>query len=280
MYPRILMAALILSVATLACGASISLPKLPTPGPTITEQISVPVPQTGTTRLTLSFGAGELNISPGATQLVQGTAEYNVASFKPRVVTAGGFVEIKQGDLLTLPISGDIKNKWDLKLGSSPMDLTINAGAYTGTYRLGGLSLSSLTVKDGASTVDLSFESSNPSDMTLLRYETGASTVSLTGLANANFSTMTFGGGAGEYTLDFSGSLKRPGTVTISTGLSNVILVIPDGTSANVTVESGVSNVSSGAGWSQSGNVYTHAGSGPTLTFVVKTGAGNLTLTR
>ena len=36
--------------------------------------------------------------------------------------------------------------------------------------------------------------------MALFRYETGASKVKLTGLANANFGTMDFNSGAGDYT--------------------------------------------------------------------------------
>ena len=59
-----------------------------------------------------------------------------------------------------------------------------------------------------------------------------------------------------------------------------MILVIPEGVHAVVTVESGAANVNSGSGWSQSGNVYTQEGEGPTLTIIVKIGAGNLTLTR
>jgi hypothetical protein len=37
-----------------------------------------------------------------------------------------------------------MKNEWDLKLGSAPMDLVISAGAYDGTIELGGLALKSL----------------------------------------------------------------------------------------------------------------------------------------
>ena len=72
--------------------------------------------------------------------------------------------------------------------------------------------------------------------MTVFRYETGASSVKLTGLANANFGTLIFNSGAGDYTLDFSGTLKRDATITVSSGISNLILVIPDGVTANVTV--------------------------------------------
>jgi hypothetical protein len=211
--------------------------------------------------------------------LVDGTATYNYDSLKPQVTTQGSRVEIKQGDQPTLPGSLNIKNKWDLKLGAQPMALTINAGAYTGNYEFGGLSLTALTVKDGAATVDLSFSKANASSMTLFRYETGASKVKLTGLGNANFGTLVFISGAGDYTLDFGGSLRRDATATISSGLSNLIIVIPSGTPARVTVESGASNISAGPGWTQSGNLYSQAGAGPALTILVKTGAGNVTLT-
>ncbi len=91
---------------------------------------------------------------------------------------------------------------------------------------------------------------------------------------------MIFNSGAGDYTLDFTGTLKRDATVTVSSGLSNLIVVIPEGVNANVTVEGGLANVSAGSGWSQNDNIYSQAGSGPTLTFIIKMGAGNLTLTK
>jgi N-terminal domain of toast_rack, DUF2154 len=276
---KVIAIVLVLALATLACGFSIPLPSAPTPGPDITDSITVPLPASGEPKLTLSFGAGELTLAPGAQNLVEGTTVYNVPELKPEVVTQGSSIEVKQGDLKVLPYPKDLKNQWDLKLGSTPMDLTIHAGAYKGTYELGGVPLTGLTIKDGAANVDLNLSKPNPSEMAVLRYETGASSVKLTGLANANFSTMIFNSGAGDYTLDFSGALKRDATITISSGISNMILVIPDGVKANVTVESGASNVNAGSGWSQNGNQYTQSGSGPTLTFVVKTGAGNLTLT-
>jgi len=113
----------------------------------------------------------------------------------------------------------------------------------------------------------------------VLRYETGASNVELKGLANANFNTLVFQGGAGDFTLDFSGELQRDGTVTINSGFSNIILVIPENVNANVTMESGLTNVSTGSSWDKKGDIYTQAGDGPTLTFVIEMGAGNITLT-
>ena len=276
---KIISVVMILALAALACGFSVPLPKAPTPGPDVTDTITVPVPATATTHLSINFGAGELTINPGAQKLVEGTATYNTPDLKPEVVTDSNGIQIKQGNLTNIPYPGNIKNTWDLKLGAARMDLAINAGAYTGTYELGGLSLINLTIKDGASKVGLSFSLANPSEMTLFRYETGASTVKMSGLANANFSTMIFNSGAGDYTLDFSGTLQRDATITISSGLSNIILVIPQTVNANITTESGLANINAGPGWTQNGSQYTQNGSGPTLTFLIKTGAGNLTLT-
>ena len=114
--------------------------------------------------------------------------------------------------------------------------------------------------------------------MTVFRYETGASQVTMIGLGNANFSTMIFDSGAGDYKLDFSGELKRDATITISTGLSNLRLFVPKGVQATLTAETGVSSVNANDSWTQDGNRYSHPGSGPMLTFIVKGGAGNLTL--
>jgi hypothetical protein len=169
-----------------------------------------------------------------------------------------------------------MKNEWNLKLGDSPMDLVIAAGAYDGTLELGGLSLKSLDVKDGAANVDLSFSKPNPIEMSILRYATGASTVKLVGLANANFSTLTFSGGAGNYTLDFSGELQQDAVVTVDSGLGNLSLIIPKNVNAKVTVESAAVNINHSSGWSQNGKDYVQKGEGPSLTIMVKMAAGNL----
>ena len=279
---RLLSGILILALASMACGFTIDIPRRATPGPDITDEITVAAPSGDETRLTIAFGAGKLKLSSGADdQLVSGTATYNIEDLKPVITEENGDVRIRQGDyeLKEIPSFDGIKNDWDLQLGNVPMDLTIQAGAYDATYEFGGLSLTGLTVKDGAANVNLSFSSPNESEMSVLRYETGASNVELKGLANANFNTLVFQAGAGEYTLDFSGELQRDATITMSSGFSNIILVIPENVNANVTMESGLTNVSTGSSWDKNGTLYAQAGDGPTLTFVVKMGAGNITLT-
>jgi hypothetical protein len=253
-------------------------------GPTVTDEINVPAPAASgdVTRLTLGFGAGVLRLSPGEDDaLVSGTATYNVEDLKPIVTTDGDQVTIDSGDLEIrgIPDFGDnYKNEWDLNLGSEPMDLTINAGAYQGIFDLGGLSLSSLEISDGAADVDLEFSEPNLIEMDSFQYKTGASNVVLNGLANANFETLSFKGGAGDYTLDFSGELKRDATVTIDAGISSFKVIVPEGTSARVFFDGGLSNIDISGDWERDGNDYVQAGDGPMITINVNMGAGNLEL--
>ena len=269
----------ILTLATMACGFSVNIPSVPTPGPDVTDEITVAVPDFEETRLKISFGAGELTLSPGADDfLVEGTATYNVPNFEPEVKIDGHTVEIKQGDFKTINVT-DFKNEWDLMLDDTPMELEINAGAYQGRYEFGGLALTDLTIKDGASDVEVSFSEPNRTEMSVFRYETGASNVELTGLANANFSTLIFNGGAGDYTLDFGGELQQDTTARIETGFGDLTLVIPEDVDARVTVEGGAINVNHDSGWGQSNSTYTQDSSGPTLKIIVKMGAGNVSIT-
>ena len=279
MNAKIISAILVLALASLACGFSIDLPERQSAGPDIEESITVADPGSDDTRLTISFGAGKLTLSPGAENLVDGTAIYNVEDLKPSIQKDGSSIEISQGDFKSLPSLNDMKNEWDLKLGDTPLDLTVQAGAYDGDLQLGGLALKSLTVKDGASNVDLSFDQPNQAEMSILRYETGASEVKLTGLANANFATLAFSGGAGNYTLDFSGELQRDAVVTVSSGLGNMTLIVPEEVDAVVTVEGTALNITHDSGWTQNGQKYSQSRSGPTLTLVVKMAAGNLVIT-
>jgi len=278
--PAFLIPVLILS----ACNFHVTLPGVQRVGPVVTDDINVPLPAPGTQSMdvTLDFGAGSLELNPGSAVLISGTAKYNVSDFKPVITVTETTAHIRQGNwkLSGIPDITNIKNEWDLALGTFPIDLTIDAGAYRAEYELGGMALTSLSIQDGASNVKLNFTSPNLAEMSLLNYDTGASTVSLTGLGNANFASLEFNAGAGNYTLDFSGQFKRNGSVHIVTGVSNLALVIPSDLPVQLTVEGGLANISHPANWSVNGKVYTQAGSGPQLTIVVEIGAGNLIITQ
>jgi hypothetical protein len=281
MSKNILFAVLALALVSMACGFQTNFPDAKTPGPAVTDEISVAVPEEAVS-LTLSFGAGKLSLSPGAEKLVEGTATYNLPDLKPEIKIADGEVGIAQDNykMNGIPVFKNLKNEWDLKLGVAPMNLSINAGAYEGNFDLGGLALTNLTINDGAAEVTADFSAPNPEKMEVLSYKTGASNVSLKNLGNANFGTLVFESGAGNYKLDFGGEFQRAGSVTIRSGMSNLTLIIPTELAATVKVSSGLSNVQFPPGWSQRGDTYTQKGSGPGLTIIIEMGAGNVQVTQ
>jgi len=275
-----------LTMAILACGVNIDLPittDIKT-GPTTIKEIRIPASNTDedAAELSLAFGAGELILSPGKTNdLLKGTATYNVEDLKPEIQIEDNHVNVSNGNLEIKGIpsfQSEVKNIWDFDLGSNPLDLSIKAGAYVGELELGGLNLTKLHISDGAADVKLNFAEPNQDVMQSLRYETGASNIEMTNLANANFETMIFQGGAGNYELDFSGDLQDDAEVFIETGLSNITIIIPEDTNVKITTEGGLSNVTTRGDWDVSGSTYTQENDGPMLTINVEMGAGNLNL--
>lgn len=284
MYPiKALAVIAVLGIAMLACTFTIDNQfQGVTIGTSETTEIEVPGPESEQiTKVLLEFGVGELNLSPGDGNLVSGTATYNVEEFEPQVTVTERRVKISHqvDDINLIPVLGDeLENSWELELGSFPMELEIAAGGYQGNFDLSGVPIHELRIAEGAAKTDLSFLELNPVEMDTLRYDTGASQATLTGLANANFREMDFRSGAGDYRLDFSGELQRDAYVSIKSGLSNVVVIVPEGTPAMVTFEGGLANIDRSGSWRMSGSVYTLPGEGPELTITVEMGAGNLEL--
>lgn len=274
-----------LGLASLGCGLTIDLPvdRIAT-GPLQTENFDILAPNAEVVDVRLNFGAGEMMIVPGVGEaLISGSATYNVEDFKPEIKVEGAQVTLEMGNLELTGIpdinnADNVKNIWNLGLGSHPMNLRIQAGAYEGIYELGGLALKSLEISDGAANSELRFSKPNLLSMETLRYTTGASSVSLSGLANANFTSMIFRSGAGNYTLDFGGALQRDGVVTIESGMSEVTLIVPEGVNTRLIFKGGLASVETSGSWQQSGDQYLLPGSGPLLTINVDIGAGNLVL--
>ncbi len=123
-----------LAAATLACNIGVNVPRVNT-GPTQTLTISEPVPSSHLAAdVQVTLGAGTLNINPGAQALVEGQVQYNVADWKPTVTRTADGLTITQGqsDNVALPASGDsIVNDWSLKLGQTPITLTVGMGSQT-----------------------------------------------------------------------------------------------------------------------------------------------------
>ncbi|WP_066174580.1 toast rack family protein [Bacillus marinisedimentorum] len=126
----------------------------------------------------LKLGAGELAVSSGAREWVEGTVVYNHKDFEPETTYDSrgkkGKVVIEQKKQSLGNISvGDIKNEWNIRLNKEiPIELAVNSGASDTELDLSGLNLSGLEINAGVGdiSVDLSGDWPQSFDVT---FETG-----------------------------------------------------------------------------------------------------------
>src|ERR671921_50267 len=113
-------------------------------------------------RAQLKMGAGELNLTGGADQLMEGDFSYNVADWKPEVSydVSGdkGELVVRQGGSEGSDLTGEARNEWDIRLNDElPTDLVVQMGAGESDLDLDSLALTGLKLQMGAgkTTVDL-----------------------------------------------------------------------------------------------------------------------------
>ncbi|NMC52319.1 MAG: hypothetical protein GYA48_01600 [Chloroflexi bacterium] len=279
---------LALAAASLACSVTIDLPvdKVEEADTQTFTFSQPPLPGQEEVEISIVMGAGELNIRPGSDQWAEGEIEYNIANLEPRFTASGNVLEISQNieSLRALPVGKTI-NQWDIALGNqTPMQLSVSAGAYDGDLDLSGLPISRLEISDGASNATVRFEEPNPIEMERFIYRTGASAVRLEELANANFAELEFSGGAGSYELDFEGDLRRDAHVRIESGVSSLVIRIPEGARARIQINGDLLEVNTRGQWSVEDNVYStsledaDSPGGPLLDIEIGTGLGSLEL--
>jgi hypothetical protein len=110
----------------------------------------------------LKMGAGELNLTGGADQLMEADFSYNVSEWKPKVSydVSGkkGELVVKQGSAEGGNLSGGARNEWDISMNDElPIDLVVQLGAGESNLDLDSLTLKGLDLQVGAGkiTVDL-----------------------------------------------------------------------------------------------------------------------------
>ncbi len=270
---------MVLGLAAMAC--SINLPVNLSgggTGETQTLRINESYDTDEGSKLKLEMGAGDLTLSGGGDNLVNGTIRYNIEQWKPEILRDGNSVIIRQIiDTIDLTPQDDTINEWDLQLGSQPLELTIQAGAYSGQFDFSGVPLTGLVITDGASDTDIHFDTPNPARMEKFKYTTGASDLTITGLGNANTKSFEFTGGAGKAVLDFSGKLTKDMEVRIDGGAGDIHIIVPEGTSCVLISKGSLVNISY-HGWKKDGDTYTVSGNGPQIEFTANLSVGNLEL--
>ena len=135
---------------------------------------SVDLKDAQSARAQLKMGAGELNVTGGADQLMDGDFSYNVSEWKPKVsydVSSGeGELLVKQGGAHSGSLDGKARNEWDIRLNDEvPTDLVVKMGAGESDLDLDSLTLTGVDLKMGAgkSTIDLTGDYAKGFDATI-----------------------------------------------------------------------------------------------------------------
>jgi N-terminal domain of toast_rack, DUF2154 len=140
-----------LAVVLLAAGCNAD-----PPGETRHEQQSIELDGSGSTRVNLEMGAGELKVSGGAAKLVEAEFTYNADRLKPTVEhhssATEGEIRISQAETSGLSIGA--MSRWDLRLNNGVvLDIIAKLGAGEADMQLGDLNLRNLEVGIGAGQV-------------------------------------------------------------------------------------------------------------------------------
>jgi hypothetical protein len=270
---------LVIALVLLGCSFTVNVPTVDTSS-TQTFNISQPITDgMRSANVSIEMGGGRLTLAGGSSQLIEGNVVYNVPDWKPTLSLNDNNLLISQTHTSNVGIpSNDIKNDWNLQLGKVPTSLEVSAGAYEGTLDLSGIPLTDLEINDGASKATVEFTSENPQEMQRFVYKTGASDVSLIGLGYANTQQVEFNSGAGNYTLDFTGNMSKDMSVKISSGLSQVKIIVPKNVHTRVNLDGGLSNVDTQGTWLVNGTQYEVNGGDINLTINIEMAVGNLVL--
>ena len=206
------------------------------------ENRVIPLGEVDLLKVTIKFGVGKLGLISGEEDVFEGNFQYDKSILKPNIryeiLGETGILTLSQSIKKDLNLSFPHKNIWNLKLPSGvPLQLYINTATYSGDIDLTNLQIENFYLNSGASQTNIVFNQPNLIDLKNINIKTGASTIKMFGLANANFNKMNFAGGAGSYTFDFSGSLTKKSKVNINAGAAKIILKIPSTIGTKIIIE-------------------------------------------
>jgi hypothetical protein len=226
-----------------------------------TEAETVELGNAESVRVEIDMGAGELDVSGGAGELLEATFTYNVEELNPGATYSNGKLVVRHDDIKegigTFFDLDDYRNEWDLRLNEGvPMDMSIDLGAGRTDLTLGSLALTSLDINAGAGDVDLDLSSSQ----SLYRLD--------------------FDMGAGEITLDLTGDWQDDLDAAIKGGVGEINLKLPSNVGVRVVVNTGIGGVDS-SGLTKDGDTYTNDAYGDsevTLRIDIDGGIGQINL--
>jgi hypothetical protein len=130
-------------------------------------------------------------------------------------------------------------NYWHLGFSDKiPISFEIDVGACKAEFDFTGLRIDNLDLDLGASSTEIIFREPNPERISRFKIDVGASKLKIKELGNANFDKLSFEGGVGDFTLDFSGELRHKAYVDIDVGLGSLTVLLPENIGVRIRKES------------------------------------------
>lgn len=191
----------------------------------------------GETRLTarLEYAAGSLQVAPATeAQLYQMELAYDDGRYLP----VSDYDAQSGTVLLGLKPAGEggvrVVSRTQLSqvaaVGLSPrvnLALALALGAVEAQVELGGLRVTRLDVKAGASRTMIQFSRPNAVRCQHAAFSAGAAEVSVLGLGNSRCDEIEFEGGIGKVTLDFGGVWSSSSRVEVTMAMGELTLRLP-----------------------------------------------------
>ena len=268
----------------------IELPEINIPtievGEIIEEHQEVAVDGTSQADVRLVFGAGELEVGAGDPgTLFTGDFRYNIAEWAPEVDydVDGHALLVKQGgdkDSWGIPSSGNVRNEWDITLSPSvPMSISLLLGAGRGDLDFSGMQIVNLDVEMGAGDLAVRFRQPAQMPMSTMTVRSGASRLNFEGIGNVSPERVVVQGGAGDITLDLTGSWQRSADIEVTAGVGQITLLVPQGVSVRIDID-GLATIDND-GLEKRGDDYVSDAYGDTedeINVSIMAGIGNLRL--
>ena len=219
----------------------------------------------GETRLSarLEYAAGLLRVAAGsAAQLYGMDLSYDDTRYQPvsdydsqtRTVTLGVTPEGEGG----VRVVSRTQLRQVASISFSPavdLALAMTLGAVDADVDVGGLRITALSLKSGASRTVLRFSEPNPVRCELADISAGAAEVSIIGLGNSRCEAIEFEGGMGKVLLDFTGEWTSDSRVQVRMALGELTLRLPRAIGIRLRMDKILSSFEA-AGLVRRGDVY------------------------
>ena len=180
----------------------------------------------------IRFGAGRLTIEPGEHgTLYRMHLRYDEETFEPVAEYGRGRLDLGvEGTKHNIRWSKNDTQEMELSLARGvPMNLDIEFGAARADLDLGGLQLTRLNLRTGASESRIVVSERNPVRMSNASVEVGAADFHMMNLGNLNSERIDVDAGVGKVVLGFQGDWQGDATVSVDMGLGALELRFPEG---------------------------------------------------